>query len=276
MEIGIMTAGVRVAKREKRDYAIQTVRNCLRVLAAFHDERELGVTELARRLDLHKNNVFRLLATLQEEGYVEKNEETDCYRLGIACLELAHAFARNRSFPLMARPVLAELVRATGESAHLGVLADFAVMHLDSEEPDRLVRTSSRIARRLPAHCTALGKVLLGCGEPRQLEAYDQQVVAAGLHPFTASTLVDRDKLFAHLHTVGAQGYALDLEECEIGLCCAAAPIHDERGRVVAAISVSGPSFRLEADALEQRIAPAVVRAADGLSRSLGYPGSSV
>jgi DNA-binding IclR family transcriptional regulator len=243
-----MTVGVRVAKRQKRDYAIQTVRNCLRVLAAFHDERELGVTELARLLDLHKNNVFRLLATLQEEGYVEKNEETDCYRLGIACLELAHAFARNRSLPLLARPVLAELSRATGESA------------------------GSRVARRLPAHCTALGKTLLGCGERGQLEAYDERVVSAGLRPFTDSTLVDREKLFAHLHMVGAQGYALDLEECEVGLCCAAAPIHDERGRVVAAISVSGPSFRLDPDTLEQRIAPAVVQAAEELSRALGHP----
>jgi DNA-binding IclR family transcriptional regulator len=94
------------------------------------------------------------------------------------------------------------------------------------------------------------------------------------LRPLTDSTLVDREKLFAHLHTVGAQGYALDVEECEIGLCCAAAPIHDDRGRVVAAISVSGPSFRLEPDALEQRIVPAVVQAADELSRALGYPGS--
>ena len=265
------TVGGRVPKRQKSDYAIQTVRNCLRVLAAFGDERELGVTELTRLLDLHKNNVFRLLATLQEEGYVEKNEETDRYRLGIACLELAHAFARNRSLPLMARPVLAELSRATGESAHLGVLAEFEVMHLDSEQGDRLVVTGSRIALRLPAHCTALGKTLLGCGEARQLEAYDQQVVSAGLRPFTDSTLVDREKLFAHLHMVGAQGYALDLEECEIGLCCAAAPIHDDRGRVVAAISVSGPSFRLEPDILEQRIVPAVVQAAEELSRSLGH-----
>ncbi len=271
-----MTTAARGGKRQKRDYAIQTVRNCLRVLAAFEDERELGVTELARRLDLHKNNVFRLLATLQEEGYVEKNEETDCYRLGIACLELAHAFARNRSFPQMARPVLAELSRATGESAHLAVLADFEVVHLDSEEPDRLLVTGSRVARRLPAHCTALGKVLLGCGEPRQLEAYDQAVVSAGLRPFTGATLVDRDKLFAHLHTVGAQGYALDLEECEPGLCCAAAPLHDDRGRVVAAISVSGPRFRLDPEVLEQRIVPSVMDAADGLSRSLGYPGSAV
>lgn len=272
-----MTTPGRAGRREKKDYAIQTVQNCLRVLAAFQDARELGVTELARQLDLHKNNVFRLLATLEEEGYVEKNEATDRYRLGLGCLELAHAFSRNHSLPQLARPVLIELTRETGESAHLGVLSGFEVMHLDSEQPDRLVVTNSRIARRLPAHCTALGKVLLGCGEPGQLRAYDEEFVAAGgLRPRTGATLVDREKLFAHLHTVGAQGYALDLEECEVGLCCAAAPIHDERARVVAALSVSGPAFRLEASDLEQRIAPAVVRAAEGLSRTLGYPGSAV
>ncbi|MEN8181962.1 MAG: IclR family transcriptional regulator C-terminal domain-containing protein, partial [Myxococcota bacterium] len=162
------------------------------------------------------------------------------------------------------------------ESAHLGVLAGFEVMHLDSEQAERLVVTGSRVARRLPAHCTALGKTLLGCGDPRQLEAYDEQVVRAGLSSHTGATLIDREKLFAHLHTVGAQGYALDLEECEVGLCCAAAPVHDQRGRVVAALSVSAPAFRVDADRLEQEIVPMVIRAAEGLSRSLGYPGSSL
>jgi DNA-binding IclR family transcriptional regulator len=259
-------------KREKKDYVIQTVRNCLRVLAAFRNQDELGVTELSRRLELHKNNVFRLLATLQEEGYVEKNDATDRYRLGSACLELAQAFSRNRSLPVLARPFLVELCRATGESAHLGVLSRFEVIQLEGELPDRLLVTSPRVARRLPVHCSGLGKVLIGCGEPALLEAYDREVLSQGpLERFTPTTLVDRDKLFAHLHTVGAQGYALDLEECEPGLCCAAAPVHDASGRVVAALSVSGPSLRLDPRTLEEETVQLVRESAEKLSEALGH-----
>jgi DNA-binding IclR family transcriptional regulator len=273
----MITAAGRAAKRDRRDYSIQTVRNCLRVLGAFQHEEELGVTEIARRLELHKNNVFRLLATLQEHGYVEKNDATDCYRLGVACVELTHAFMRTRTLPVLARPLLGELCRATGESAHLAVLSGFEVLHVDAELPERLVVTCSRVAQRLPAHCTALGKVLLACEDGEVLELYDREVVARGrLRARTGATLTDREKLFGHLHTVRAQGYALDLEECEPGLCCAAAPVHDGRGRVVAALSVSGPAFRLDGAHLEHDVAPAVLHAADRLSRLLGYGGSAV
>lgn len=267
-----MRGAATTTRRQRRDYVIQAVRNCLRVLAAFENEEELGVTELARRLKLHKNNVFRLLATLQEEGYVEKNEQTERYRLGISCLDLGRSYLRNRTLSVLAGPVLAELAARVGESSHLGVLSGFEVVHVAGHQPDRLVVTSSRIGQRLPAHCTALGKVLLGCRESGQLEAYDAYLASAGgLEKRTETTLVDRDKLFAHLHSVGAKGYATDLEECEPGRHAAAAPVHDAEGRVVAALSISGPAFRLDAARLEQEIVPAVLEAADRISRGLGY-----
>jgi DNA-binding IclR family transcriptional regulator len=259
-------------KRPKSDYVIQTVANALHLLEVFRSEDELGVTELSRRLNLHKNNVFRLLATLEQEGYVEQSPSSDRYRLGVACLELGRAFARNRNLLVQARSVLRHLAHETGESAHIGVLRDFEVVLLDGEQPDRLVVTGFRVGRRLPAHCTALGKVLLGCAEPQWREAYDRAVVAEGhLTAWTPATLVDRDKLFEHLRAVGAQGYAVDIGEYEPGLCCVAAPVHDASGRVVAALSVSGPSFRMEPQALHTHLASAVVNAAEHLSQRLGH-----
>lgn len=259
-------------KRPKRDYLIQTVTNAVRLLESFRDDEALGVTELARRLGLHKNNVFRLLATLEESGYVEQVEESDRYRLGVRCLELGTCFARTHTLARHGRRVLEELARETGESAHLGGLRDFEVVHLDGAQPERLVLTGSRVGQRLPAHCTALGKVLLACGETSVRERFDRERVRErGLVPWTESTLCDREKFFEHLRAVAGQGFAVDLEECQEGLCCAAAPVHDGTGHVVAALSLSAPVFRMDAKALARDAVPAVCGAADRLSRRLGY-----
>jgi DNA-binding IclR family transcriptional regulator len=259
-------------KKPKGDYAIQTVVNAMRLLEAFRDEEELGVTELSRRLSLHKNNVFRLLATLEEQGYIEQSAASDLYRLGIESLELGQAFLRGRTMLRRARPILEALANELRESAHLAALRGFEVVHLDGALGEQLVQTSLRVGERLPAHCTALGKVLIGCAPESVREAYDRNLSASdGLGARTASTIVDRDKLFEHLRTVAGAGFALDLEECEPGLCCAAAPVHDASGRMVAALSVSGPAFRLGEERLLRCGVPAVIGAAEALSRELGY-----
>jgi DNA-binding IclR family transcriptional regulator len=259
-------------KKPKGEYSIQTVVNALRLLEAFRDEDELGVTELSRRLALHKNNVFRLLATLEKEGYVEQSFDGGCYRLGVRCLELGQSFFRSRSLVQRARPTLEELAARTRESAHLAVMRDFEVVHVDGVVPDRLAMTRSRVGIRLPLHCTALGKILLGCSPERVREAYDRDVVDGGeLIPRTPATIVDPHKLFEHVGAAAVRGYAIDLEECEHGLGCAAAPIFDEEGEVVAALSVSGLLFRMSSEQLLKEVVPLVTQAATRISRELGY-----
>jgi DNA-binding IclR family transcriptional regulator len=259
-------------KKPKGDYAIQTVVNAMRLLEAFRDEEELGVTELARRLSLHKNNVFRLLATLEAQGYIEQSAASDRYRLGVENLELGQAFLRGRSLLRRARPILEALASELKETAHLATLRGFDVAHLDGARCEQPVLTSLRVGERLPPHCTALGKVLIGCASENVREAYDRSLSASdGLVARTASTIVDRDKLFEHLRMVAGAGFALDLEECEPGLCCAAAPVHDAAGRMVAALSISGPAFRLGEERLLRCAVPAVTGAAEALSRDQGY-----
>ncbi len=260
-------------QRAKSEYAIQTVTNALRVLQAFETDEQLGVTELARRLHLHKNNVFRLLATLEESHWVEQTH-AELYRLGASCLRLSQSLTRTRLITRHARPALASLCRETGETTHLGVLRDFEVVHLDGEQASGMISGSLRIGERLPSHCTALGKVLLACGARDALEGYDRDVVAKqGLVARTEAAIVDRDKLIEHLRHVAARGFALDIEECERGMSCAAVPIIDASGRLVGAISVSGPSFRLDPDTLESRIVPPLLAVGAELSRLLGCPG---
>lgn len=259
-------------KKPKGDYAIQAVINAIRLLETFRDEEEQGVTPIAKRLDLHKNNVFRLLATLEQLGYIEQCGESGRYRLGVRSLELGQSFGRSRNLLRRARPILDELVVTCGESAHVGLLRDMQVVHVEGRSPERLVLTGTRVGLALPAHCTALGKVLLGCAPKGVLETFDREVIAGGNLPkLTATTICDPAKFFEHLRTVTVRGYALDLEECEPGLSCAAAPVFDGDGQLVAAISVSGPSFRLDEPRLHDEIVPLVVAAAERLSRDLGY-----
>jgi IclR family KDG regulon transcriptional repressor len=269
-----LRSSVDALTKPKSDYSIQTVGNALRLLETFHEVDELGVSELSRRLSLHKNNVFRLLATLEQHGYIDQSPETEEYRLGGRCLDLGRSYARSHPLLRCSGPALESLSESVKESAHLAVLRDHEVAHIDGRQPVQLVLTASRIGRRLPAHSTALGKVLLGCAEQGVREDYDRDHVGStGLAQHTDDTITDSHKLFEHLRGVAVQGYAIDLGEYEAGLHCVAAPVHDESSRLVAAISVSGPSFRMGEGVLEREVVDAVTRHAYELSQQLGYPG---
>ena len=268
----------KTSSKPKSEYAIQTVTNALRMLEVFHDETEMGVSDLARCLGLHKNNAFRLLATLELAGYIQQTPETELYHLGPRCLELGQAFSRSHSLMDRARPILQSLAAQHGETAHLGVLRGGEVVHLDGALPDQLVLSGLRVGTRLDAHCTALGKALLaaemrrfgpasGVGPVGVSESF---LSGVPLRQHTPATLADPEKLVDELRTVELRGYAIDAEEYAVGLRCVAAPVRDGGNRVVAALSLSGPSSRLDEEALHGRIADAVTQAAERLSAAIG------
>ena len=258
------TAVPKNSSKPKSEYSIQTVTNALRMLEVFHTETEMGVSDLARRLDLHKNNAFRLLATLEIAGYMQQTPESELYHLGPRCLELGAAFTRSHTLISQARPILEELAATRKETAHLAVLRDDEVVHLDGVLPEQLVLTALRIGERLPAHCTALGKVMLADNA--------QEIADRTFERFTEATRVDPSKLADELRAVAIQGYAIDLEELARGLRCVAAPVRNANGRVIAAISLSGPSIRLEEELLHGEAAEAVTDCAMRLSQKLGSP----
>ncbi|MCP3983199.1 MAG: IclR family transcriptional regulator [bacterium] len=265
-----MAPPTKLPRRPKSEYVIQTVVNALRLLETFSETEELGVTELSRRLSLHKNNVFRLLATLEERGYIDQLDDTDRYQLGSRCLELGHSFSRGRSLARHARAELERLAEATGESVHLGALRDLEVSHLDGEQSDQLILTGLRVGRRLPLHCTALGKVLLAAADKSIWERFDREFAPDGkLTRHTPMTITDRDKFFDHLQKVAGEGFALDSEEYVEGMICIAAPVYDAAGRTVAALSISAPSFRIDKEQLHQQLIPLVTEAAERLTARL-------
>lgn len=264
--------GARGAK-EKGDYAIQTVSNALRVLDALGEEGEIGVADLSRRLSLHKNNVFRLLATLEQQAYVEQNRATERYRLGVRSLELGQAFAREHSLALLGRDALKALVAETGETAHLAVAGSFDAVAIEGVESERALLAARRVGVHHPLHCTALGKVLLATAEGSIRHDHHEAALArGGLSRKTPCTIADPDKFLEELRMVAGLGYALDREEFELGLYCAAAPVRDSFGLVVAAISLSLPRARCSEDELLDRVVPVITETAGRLSRELGAP----
>src|SRR5512145_1876870 len=165
-----------MARKDKSEYIIQAVSHALDLLEQFHDDvDELGVTELSKRLKLHKNNVFRLLATLESRGYIEQNRATENYRLGIRCLQLGQSYVQHMGLLRQARPIMAELVRQVHETTYLAVLRRGAV------EPDQPVRIISQLGEALPLHATAAGKAYLAFEPEDDVRA----LVPDGLARFT-------------------------------------------------------------------------------------------
>ena len=258
-----------MARREKASYMIKSVANALDVLEELSNEGgELGVTELSRRLNLHKNNIFRLLATLEAKGYVEQNKETENYRLGLKSLELGQNYLRRMSLIKQVRPVLEELVQRCNENAGLGVLRQQWVVYLDVVEAKRMVRVACRAGWRLPAYASAVGKVQLAFRSEQEVE---RSVDWKNMKAFTPNTITDKETFLKHLQEVRERGYAIDDEEFEEGVRCVAVPVKDYTRRVVAGISIQAPVFRLPEERIEEEILPALREAGTKASQRLGY-----
>src|SRR5512143_3713410 len=259
-------------KREKVNYTIQSVSHALDILESFtKTEDELGVTELSKRLGLHKNNVFRLLATLEHRGYIEQNKATENYRLGPKTLQIGSIFIEQRECRRQARPILESLMAATGETSVVAVLRANKVIYMDSVETDRTVRAVSRIGAMLPAHWTAVGKAQLAFLAPAEVERLYHEPVLEQRTPRSQKT---RDALLADLGATRQRGYAVENEECDADVRSVAAPVRDFSGNVIAAIGIVGPVNRLTDQHLQQGgIIERIQEAALSLSRKLGLEG---
>ncbi len=256
-------------KREKTDYTIQSVSHALDILESFtRTEDELGVTELAQRLGLHKNNVFRLLATLEHRGYIEQNRATESYRLGPRTLQIGLIFVAQRECRRLARPIIEALQQETGETAFVAVLRGDQVICMDSVESERTVRTVSRVGVMQPAHCTAVGKVQLAALLPEEL---DRLFPGPELPGLTDRSITTRNALQAALLETAAQGYALEDEEAEADVRGIAAAARDFSGNVVAAVGITAPVSRLTDSKLSRDgVIDRVRDAAHRLSTKLG------
>jgi DNA-binding IclR family transcriptional regulator len=244
---------------------IQSVQRACALLKAFgNGASELGVAELGRKLSLHKSTASRLLATLESEGLLERAPGGDKYRLGYEFVRLAGQVPRSADVRAAARPFLTELAAASNETVHLAVLDGGEVVNVEQVSSPHIVRMKDWVGRRTPLHCVANGKALLAFLPETDLA----RVLAGPLARFTPHTLTTKTALRAELERVRARGYAIAQGEIEEGLNAVAAPVRDAAGNVVAALSVSGPAYRMTAAKLP-KLAELTKSIADKISARL-------
>ena len=259
-----------LAPRPAFRYQVRAVDKALRILETLGQASEdLGLVELSRQLAIEKSTLHRLLGTLEARGFVRRDPISLRYSLGIRMLELGTAVTARSALARAAHPVLDRLALRSRQTVNLAVLDGDEILYVAKRESPDPLRLTVEVGRRLPAHCTALGKAMLAfrpVPEVRRLFGRRKR-----LRQFTPSTITDPHKLLRHLDEVRRTGVAVDREELVPGLRCLAAPVLDFTGNAVAAMSISAPAVTLG----EERVAelrPMLVEAVAEVSKALGGP----
>ncbi len=245
---------------------VQSVDRAVTILELLAERGEAGATEIATALGVHKSTAFRLTSALERRGLVTQPGERGKYRLGLGLVRLAGAATARLDLAQHSRPICERLALQVAETVNVAVLYGGAALNIDQVLGPSAVTTHNWVGQRTPLHATSSGKVLAAYLPPERAD----QLLAGELQRFTPATITDPAELRAQFAAVRKAGYGYTVEELEQGLNAVAAPVFGPDGTVVAAVSASGPSFRLT----QQRIpavADVVCAAAAEISVSLGH-----
>lgn len=253
---------------KRKGQTVQSVERSLAIIEAMAREGEpMSLKDLSAEVELTPSTVHRLLSTLISRGFVRQDPASGHYFLGLKALEIGTSLLASLEIRAIARPILWRLVEECGETANLAVLDGLEVVYIDQVETENLIKMRARLGWRGPAYCTAAGKALLADLPRAEVERLIGQRV---LKRYTARTITEPERLFEELARIREEGYALDFGEMEPGVRCAAAPIRGHEGPALYAVSVSGPSMRINGERLRRLIVPAVLRAAEAIAKELG------
>lgn len=248
---------------------VQSVDRAVSVLEILARLGEAGVTDLATDIGVHKSTVSRLLSALEEHELVEQAYERGKYRLGFGILRLANAVSGQLDITQQGREICERLAVEVGETVNIAVLRSHYAVNVDQARGPTSVGSHNWVGELTPLHATSSGKILVAF---MSAEARQELLAEAGLHRYTEHTITKPDDLERQLESVARDGYVISIEELELGLTAVAAPIRDHTGTVIAALSVSGPVYRLTAERARE-IAPVVVAAADSIAERMGFQG---
>jgi len=251
--------------------SIERVSMILDILA--QNPQGISIRDLSSKVNLPKGTTHRLLSSLSYLGYVRQDPKTRNYLLGFKLVELGNILLSQLDLRLEAAPFLKDLAERTQETVHMVILDRDEVVYIDKVEGDHNpsgLRMASRIGLRNPAHSSAVGKVLLSLLSDQDLNLLLKR---KGLSKRTENTITDLNQLKEHLKMVRNQGYSIDDEENEKGVRCVGAPIYNEVGHPVAAISISGPAFRVTKKMAQETLKKEVMETALKISQRLGYRG---
>jgi DNA-binding IclR family transcriptional regulator len=253
---------------EKSTAAVQSVDRALLVLEILGKLGTAGVTEIALELGVHKSTVSRLIAVLESRGFVEQLSDRGKYRLGFTIVRLAGSTSARMDLARESQPICDELAGQSGETTNIAILDGDRIINIVESHGPAEITLRTWVGQNCPAHATSSGKALLSA-----LPAHDvHALLSTPLPPFTTNTITDISRLATELDAVRAAGWASVTEELEVGLNAIGAPVRDSSGAVVAALSVSGPAYRLPPARFEE-VAALTVIAANRISRRLGYVG---
>lgn len=244
---------------------VRTIEKCFSLLEYMAERQPVRIPEIVKALGLNRGNVHRLVATLERLGYVERLED-GTIRLSYKIFKMGSTVPHSRKLDEVTRPFMHQLSELSGETVNLGVLYAYSVIYLDKVEAKQYLRLDHQIGEIDPLYCTALGKVLLSGFSEEDLEEFFASVE---LRPYTKNTIVTKDGLLKGIREVRAKGYALDLKELDVNLHCIAAPIYDYRNKIIAALSISGPSIRFTREKINQLVTPMLEITAE-ISREMG------
>lgn len=253
--------------REGRSSSIHSVDRAISILQVLARNGGAGVTQLGNELGMHKSTIFRLLATLEARGLVEQSAMRGEYRLGYGVVQLAAGATRKHDLSLVSRPVCQRLAESVGETVNIAISDGDRVVSIDQVIGSATVTTVNWVGQSSPMHATSAGKVFLA-----NMPAGDTlRIISSGLERYTDRTITDAAALEEQLATIREEGFSYTVEENEVGLSAVAAPIRDLDGKVIAAVTVSGPVFRINEGTIPD-VAKQVMAAAAEISERNGFP----
>jgi IclR family transcriptional regulator, KDG regulon repressor len=261
------TAAPAKAANERRPGEIQSIRRACELLETVARSPDgIGLADLSRTLGLHSSTTFHIAKTLLTLGYLRQVEQSRFYRIGRPLFARASAALDEVELISAARPVLAELANATGETSYFGVMSGEKLVVLAKHDGSGSIRINDRIGNVRPLHCTALGKIMLSAFEPEQFEAFLQ---GTELPVFTSKTIKSIEQLRREIAEVRRCGIAFDDGEVSEELRCAAVPVYNFTNQVIGSLGISGPGWRLSIQVLHKNAAT-LHQAAERLSAELG------
>jgi len=252
-----------LSSREKDSYSIHSVENALDLLEVLSEETdEFRISHLSEKLNMNKTSVFRLLATFENRGYVEREEASGKYRLGLSMYEMSQKFLSRMRLLHKSRPAMEQMVRQCNETAYLVVRRHDEVLFLDIVDSAQKVKIVSLVGRRFPLASTAAGKVFITFGEN---SGTDEKGRAAKAAPAAAVA----EELAAIRHG----GVCIDQHGVGEGITCAAVPLFNGNGELAGVLALLGPDFRMPAEKLEHQLLPLLKETGEIISSKLGYLG---
>jgi DNA-binding IclR family transcriptional regulator len=254
---------------DQSPHNVRAIERALRILDVFDDQLpEMGISEIAAAAGLHKATTHRIVTTLVHHGYLERAAGGQKYRLGLQLTHLGLKVLRRMDLRREALPHMTRVAQHYDEACDLSIYDRGEVFYIEVLQGNRALTIAASVGQRLPAHCTASGKVFLAYLPAEEVEA----LLSRPLLSYTGKTVASPELLRQEIEATRRRGYGLDDEEMEEGVRAVSAPIRNQEGAVVAAVGMPGPSSRMTLERVPE-IAAALKDAAEAVSRRLGWHG---